>query len=384
MRRISIFGATGSVGANGVDLIRRAGPDAYHTVALTGGRNIARLAQMARELRAEIAVTAHPDLFGDLRDALAGSGVQAAAGPDALVEAAGRPADWILSAIVGAAGLAPGLTALAQGGVLALANKESLVCAGPLLRHAARTSGATILPVDSEHSAVFQALGSDKLDSVKDVTITASGGAFRDWPLERLAAATVAEASTHPNWAMGQRITIDSASMFNKAMEVIEAKEFFALRPDQIKVLVHPESIIHAMVSHVDGGTIAHLGAPDMRHAIGYALNWPDRAPLPVAPLDLAALGSLTFRAPDEVRWPALRLAREVMAAGGMAGAVFNAAKEQALDDFIAGRIAFTQMAPRVEMTLQALSARAGFGDDPADLETVLHWDREARKEAAA
>ncbi|MGN7867650.1 1-deoxy-D-xylulose-5-phosphate reductoisomerase [Paracoccus sp. 22332] len=384
MRRISIFGATGSVGANGVDLIRRAGPDAYHTVALTGGRNIARLAQMARELRAEIAVTAHPDLLGDLRDALAGSGVQAAAGPDALVEAAARPADWILSAIVGAAGLAPGLTALTQGGVLALANKESLVCAGPLLRHAARASGATILPVDSEHSAVFQALGSDKRDSVKDVTITASGGAFRDWPLERLAAATVAEASTHPNWAMGQRITIDSASMFNKAMEVIEAKEFFTLRPDQIKVLVHPESIIHAMVSHVDGGTIAHLGAPDMRHAIGYALNWPDRAPLPVAPLDLAALGSLTFRAPDEVRWPALRLAREVMAAGGMAGAVFNAAKEQALDDFIAGRIAFTQMAPRVEMTLQALSARAGFGDDPADLETVLHWDREARKEAAA
>lgn len=384
MRRISILGATGSVGANGVDLIRRAEPGAYHAVALTGGRNIARLARMARELRAEIAVTAHPELLGDLRAALSGSGVEAAAGPQALVEAAGRPADWILSAIVGAAGLAPGLTALTQGGVLALANKESLVCAGPLLRHAARASGATILPVDSEHSAVFQALGSDKLDSVKDVTITASGGAFRDWPLERLAAATVAEASTHPNWAMGQRITIDSASMFNKAMEVIEAKEFFALRPDQIKVLVHPESIIHAMVSHVDGGTIAHLGAPDMRHAIGYALNWPNRAPLPVAPLDLAALGGLTFRAPDEVRWPALRLAREVMAAGGMAGAVFNAAKEQALDDFIAGRIAFTQMAPRVEMTLQALSARAGFGDDPADLETVLHWDREARKEAAA
>ena len=385
MRRISIFGATGSVGANGVDLIRRAGgPAAYHTVALTGGRNIARLAKMARDLRAEVAVTAHPELLGELRDALAGSGVEAAAGPEALVEAAQRPADWVLSAIVGAAGLVPGLTALAQGGVLALANKESLVCAGPLLRHAAAASGARILPVDSEHSAIFQALGQDNLDSVKDVTITASGGAFRDWPLERLAAATVAEASTHPNWAMGQRITIDSASMFNKAMEVIEAKEFFGLRSDQIKVLVHPESIIHAMVGHVDGGTIAHLGAPDMRHAIGYALNWPNRAPLPVAPLDLATLGSLTFRPPDENRWPALRLAREVMAAGGMAGAVFNAAKEQALDDFIGGRIGFTQMAPRVEMTLQALSGQAGFGDDPADLETVLHWDREARKEAAA
>lgn len=385
MRRISILGATGSVGANGVDLIRRAGgPTAYETVALTGGRNIDRLAQMARELRAEVAVTAHPDLLDDLRNALAGSGVEAAAGPQALIEAAGRPADWVLSAIVGAAGLSPGLAALAQGSVLALANKESLVCAGSLVHAAAARSKARILPVDSEHSAIFQALGVENLESVKEVTITASGGAFRDWPLERLAAATVAEASTHPNWAMGQRITIDSASMFNKAMEVIEAKEFFGLRPDQISVLVHPESIIHAMVSHVDGGAIAHLGAPDMRHAIGYALNWPDRAPLPVAPLDLAALGSLTFRKPDETRWPALRLAREVMAASGMAGAVFNAAKEQALDDFIAGRIAFTDMAPRVEMTLQALSGQAGFGDDPADLEAVLHWDREARKEAAA
>lgn len=385
MRRISIFGATGSVGANGVDLIRRAGgAGTYQTVALTGGRNIARLAQMARELRAEIAVTAFDDLLGDLRAALAGSGVEAAAGEGALREAAGRQADWALSAIVGAAGLEPGLTALAQGGVLALANKESLVCAGPLLREAARRGGATILPVDSEHSALFQALAGEDLDSVEDVTITASGGAFRDWPLERLAAATVAEASTHPNWAMGQRITIDSASMFNKAMEVIEAHEFFGLSLDQIKVLIHPESIIHAMVTHVDGGSIAHLGAPDMRHAIGYALNWPARAPLPVPRLDLAQLGKLTFRAPDEARWPALRLAREVIAAGGMAGAVFNAAKEQALDDFIAGRIGFTQMAPQVEAVLAALSGQAGFGAAADTLDTVLYWDRLARQEAAA
>lgn len=385
MRRISIFGATGSVGANCVDLLRRAGgADTYRVVALTGGRNIPRLAQMARELRAEIAVTAHADQLEALRDALAGSGVEAAAGSAALIEAAGRPADWVLSSIVGSAGLAPGLTALAQGGVLALANKESLVCAGSLIHAAAARSGAVILPVDSEHSAIFQALGGDNIDNVKDVTITASGGAFRDWPLERLAAATVAEASTHPNWAMGQRITIDSASMFNKAMEVIETHEFFGLAPDRIKVLVHPESIIHAMVSHVDGGTIAHLGAPDMRHPIGFALNWPDRAPLPVAGLDLARLGSLTFREPDETRWPALRLAREVMTTGGMAGAVFNAAKEQALDDFIAGRIGFTQMAPRVEATLSALSAQQGFAADPTDLETVLDWDRAARQEAAA
>ena len=382
MRRISIFGATGSVGANGVDLIRR-DPQSYQVVALTGGRNIARLAQMARDLRAQIAVTAHPELLDDLRTALAGTDVQAAAGEAALIEAAHRPADWILSAIVGAAGLAPGLAAPSQGGVLALANKESLVCAGALLRDTGARSGATILPVDSEHSALFQALGADKLESVKDVTITASGGAFRDWPLERLAAATVAEASTHPNWAMGQRITIDSASMFNKAMEVIEAKEFFGLTADRINVLVHPESIIHAMVTHHDGGTIAHLGAPDMRHAIGYALHWPERRPLPVAALDLAALGSLTFRAPDETRWPALRLAREVMAAGGAAGAVFNAAKEQALDDFIAGRIRFTDMAPRVEATLEALSAQPGFARDPEDLPAVLHWDGLARRKAA-
>ena len=382
-RRISIFGATGSVGISGVDLIRR-DPDRFHVVALTGGRNIARLAQQARDLRAEIAVTAHDDLLDDLRAALEGSGTIAAAGRAALIEAAARPADWVLSAIVGAAGLAPGLTALAQGGVLALANKESLVCAGALLRQAGQAGGATILPVDSEHSALFQALQGETLDSVKDVTITASGGAFRDWPLERLAAATVAEASTHPNWAMGQRITIDSASMFNKAMEVIEAKEFFGLGADRIKVLVHPESIIHAMVSHHDGGSIAHLGAPDMRHAIGYALNWPERRPLPVAALDLAALGSLTFRQPDERRWPALRLAREVMAAGGAAGAVFNAAKEQALDDFIAGRIRFTEMAARVEATLTDLAGQGGFGTDPATLDEVHHWDALSRERTAA
>ncbi|MDP0925954.1 1-deoxy-D-xylulose-5-phosphate reductoisomerase [Paracoccus onubensis] len=385
MRRISIFGATGSIGANGIDLIRRAGgAGLFDIVALTGGRNIARLAEMARELRAEVAVTAHEELLGDLRARLEGSGIEAAAGPAALTEAASRPADWVLSAIVGAAGLAPGLTALGQGSVLALANKESLVCAGSLMRAAAKRGKTRILPVDSEHSAIFQALGSETLETVNHVTITASGGAFRDWPLERLAAATVAEASNHPNWAMGQRITIDSASMFNKAMEVIETHEFFGLDEHRIKVLIHPESIIHAMVTHIDGGTIAHLGAPDMRHAIGYALNWPKRAPLPVPALDLAAIGRLNFREPDEKRWPALRLAREVMAAGGMAGAVFNAAKEQALDDFIGGRIGFTQMASMVETVLEALAGRPGFGDEPVDLETVLHWDRIARQEAAA
>ncbi|TRW98264.1 1-deoxy-D-xylulose-5-phosphate reductoisomerase [Paracoccus sp. M683] len=385
MRSISIFGATGSVGESGFDLLMRAGgPQAYRTVALTGGRNVARLAQMARALQAEIAVTAHEEELPALRDALAGSGVQAAAGTAALIEAAARPADWTLSAIVGSAGLAPGLTALRRGGTLALANKESLVCAGALLHGVAQIGGARILPVDSEHSAIFQSLGAENIENVEHVTITASGGAFRDWPVERLAAATVAEASTHPNWQMGQRITIDSASMFNKAMEVIETHEFFGLSADKIKVLVHPESILHAMVTHKDGGTIAHLGPPDMRHAIGYALNWPHRQPLPLPVLDLAAAGSLNFRQPDENRWPALRLAREVIAAGGAAGTVFNAAKEQALDDFIAGRIAFTEMAPRVEATLDRMAGEPHFGDEPGDLPTVLDWDRASRKASAA
>lgn len=388
MRSVTILGATGSVGESAFDLLMRAGgPAAFRTVALTGGRNVTRLAQMARALRAEVAVTAYDDCLPALRDALADSGIAAEAGPAALVEAASRPADWTLSAIVGAAGLAPGLAALDRGGTLALANKESLVAAGSLVLSRAAAAGARILPVDSEHTAIFQALGSDDPKQVTGVTITASGGAFRDWPIERLATATVAEASTHPNWAMGQRITIDSASMFNKALEVIEAREFFGFVPDQITVLIHPESIVHAFITHADGGVIAHLGTPDMRHAIGYALNWPARAPLPVAPLDLAALARLTFAAPDERRWPALRLAREVMAAGGAAGAVLNAAKEEALDQFIAGRIAFPAMAEGVEAALVRAAGEAGFTSSPDSLEAVVEWDgfgRRAAREALA
>ena len=384
MRSVTILGATGSIGESAFDLLMRSGgPDRWRVIALTGGANIARLAQMARALRAEIAVTAYPELLDDLSAALAGSEVRVAAGPAAIVEAADMGADWTLSAIVGAAGLPPGLRVLENGGTLALANKETLVAAGRLVMGTAQRTGARLLPVDSEHSAIFQALGTDNLDHVEAVTITASGGAFRDWPLEKLATATVDQASTHPNWAMGHRITIDSASMFNKALEVIETREFFGVAPDRIKVLVHPESIIHARVSHRDGGSIAHLGAPDMRHAIGYALHWPERAALPVATLDLAALGSLTFRPPDEIRWPALRIAREVMQAGGAAGAVLNAAKEQALDDFIAGRLRFPDMAAAVEATLAALSARDGFSTPPADLATVLNWDQQARQFAA-
>ena len=380
MRSISVFGATGSIGESTFDLLmRQGGRERYRVVALSGGRNVARLAEQARALGAELAVTAYDECLPDLRAALAGSGVAVAAGATALAEAADRPADWVMSAIVGAAALVPGFRALAHGATLALANKESLVTAGPLLMATARQSGARILPVDSEHSAIFQSLLSEDLSSVERVILTASGGAFRDWPLARLAEATVAEASTHPNWAMGQRITIDSASMFNKAMEIIETHEYFGFSPDQIEVLIHPESLVHALVGFRDGGMIGHLGAPDMRHAIGYALNWPERAHLPVARLDLAAVGSLTFRAPDPIRYPALRLARTVMQVGGLAGAVFNAAKECALDGFLVGRIGFGDMAQVVESVLERFSATSALGQAAETLDMIVDADREAR-----
>ncbi len=351
MRRISVLGATGSIGTNTLDLLARRRDD-FRIIALTGGRNIELLAAQARQFGAELAVTAHDDEYNALKAALAGSGVEVAAGEEALREAGARRADWVMSAIVGAAGLAPGLAALEQGACLALANKESLVTAGALIKATARKNGARILPVDSEHSAVFQALVGEDMEAVERIVITASGGAFRDWPAEKLAEATLEQAMTHPNWDMGARITIDSASMFNKALEVIETREFFAIEPERIEVLVHPQSLVHALVGFRDGALMAHLGAPDMRHAIGYALNWPERAELPVARLDLAAIGALEFRRPDEARFPALRLAREVMAAGGLAGAVFNAAKEAALDAFMAREIGFLDMARVVEEVL--------------------------------
>lgn len=378
MRRVSVFGSTGSIGVNTLDLLVRA-QDEFQVVALTGGQNVDVLASQARELRAEVAVTAFEDRLPALRAALHGSGIEAAAGTAALIEAAERPADWVMSAIVGAAGLAPGFAALRHGTTLALANKESLVAAGPLLLAEARRRGARILPVDSEHSAVFQALVGESIDDVDRVIITASGGPFRDWPLDRLERATVAEASKHPNWAMGQRITIDSASMFNKAMELIETREFFGIAPEKIDTVVHPESLVHALVGFRDGALMAHLGAPDMRHAIGYALNWPERRELPVARLDLAAIGRLSFEAPDPVRFPALRLARAVMETGGTAGAVFNAAKEVALDGFIAGRIGFMDMARLVESLLSDMSSRQGLGNAPLSLDNVMATDAETR-----
>ncbi|MEP4248917.1 1-deoxy-D-xylulose-5-phosphate reductoisomerase [Tateyamaria sp.] len=379
MKKISIFGATGSIGQNTIDLISR-DPDAYDVVALTGSSNIAQLAADARRLNADVAVTADESRLDDLRDALKGAQVEAAAGQGALIDAACRPADWVMSAIVGAAGLQPGICALEQGATLALANKESLVCAGALILDTAARHNARLLPVDSEHSAVFQALVGEDLKAVERIVITASGGAFRDWPMDKLANATLAEASNHPNWNMGQRITIDSASMFNKALEVIETREYFGVSPDQIEVLVHPESMIHALVGFHDGALMAHVGPPDMRHAIGYALHWPQRRNLPVERLDLAAIGALTFRAPDEQRWPALRLAREVMARRGLAGAVFNAAKETALSGFIDGHLRFTQMAEVVDAVLNQIDP--SHIDAPMTLDTVMVADHIARQTA--
>lgn len=382
MRRVSVFGATGSIGQNTIDLIRRA-PQDYRVVALTGARNISQLIKDAKELRAEVAVTSEPALLAELREGLAGSGVEAAAGEAALIEAAARPADWVMSAIVGAAGLPPGLAALKQGGILALANKESLVTAGPLLLAEAAAHGATVLPVDSEHSAVFQALIGEDIKTVERIIITASGGAFRDLPLAALASVTVAEASSHPNWDMGQRITIDSASMFNKAMELIETKEFFGVRPDQIETIVHPESLIHALVGFCDGALMAHVGPHDMRHAIGFALHWPERRDLPVHRLDLAQIGQFNFRAAEEARYPALAIARKVMEQGGLAGAVFNAAKEQALDGFIAGACGFLDMARIVDATVDAMLTTEGLQNATISLDNVTQADALARVRAA-
>lgn len=381
MRKISIFGATGSIGQSTLDLIRR-NRAAYDVVALTGGANIAQLARDAIEFHAELAVTAYEDQLDDLRAALRGSGVEAAAGQVALIEAASRPADWMMSAIVGVAGLAPGLKALEQGTTLALANKESLVCAGKLLLETATRHGARLLPVDSEHSAVFQGLIGEDLDAVERIIITASGGAFRDWPLAELKTASLAQASSHPNWDMGQRITIDSASMFNKALEVIETREYFGVSPKQIEVLVHPESLVHALVGFRDGALMAHLGAPDMRHAIGYALHWPTRRDLPVARLDLARIGQLNFSAPDLTRYPALAQAYDVMQRRGLMGAAFNGAKERALDHFIAGQIGFTDMAEITARVLDQIETQSGLIDSAMTLDNIRQIDHIARKAA--
>ncbi len=379
-RRISIFGVTGSIGANTVSVIETLGEapgaDAFEVVAVSGNANIAGLADAARRLRAEVAVTADEGRLDELRAALAGSGITAAAGVNALIEAAGRPVDWVMSAIVGAAGLAPTLAAARTGATIALANKECLVAAGSVFLAEMGRSGATLLPVDSEHNAIFQLTCAERDCPIERLILTASGGPFRDRSRAEMARVTVAQAVAHPNWSMGDRISIDSATMFNKALEMIEARHLFDVASAQIEVVVHPQSIIHSMVGFRDGSILAHLGPPDMRVAIGHALCWPERPELPVERLDFAALGRLDFEAPDPERFPALDLARAAMARGGVAACVMNASREVALDAFIAGRIGFLDMAALVGEAMERLDGLP----DANDLDDIFAVDAEARR----
>ena len=381
MKRISVFGATGSIGQSTLDLVKR-DRENFDVLALSGGRNIAQLAQDAISTGAQVAVTAFDEEYPALKEALAGTTVQAAAGHKALLEAADQSADWVMSAIVGAAGLEPGLRAMQAGADLALANKESMVAAGALMRKTSALNNVALLPVDSEHSAVFQALIGESRESVERVILTASGGAFRDWSYDDLARATPVQAATHPNWNMGQRITIDSASTFNKSLEVIEAKELFDLSSDQIEVLIHPQSLVHALVGFRDGGLMAHVGPADMRHAIGYALYHPNRKGLPIERLNLAEIGSLEFSAPDFKKYPALALAYEVMDIGGLSGAVYNAAKEVALDAFIDRKIGFLVMADVVREVLDAVFDGPNTPLSEPSLENILQMDQIGRLEA--
>jgi 1-deoxy-D-xylulose-5-phosphate reductoisomerase len=375
-RRISIFGVSGSIGANTVAVIDAVGLDAFEVVAVSGNSNTAGLADAARRLRAEVAVTADEERLDELREALAGSGIAAAAGASALIEAASRPVDWVMSAIVGAAGLAPTLAAARTGATIALANKECLVAAGTVFMAEMRRSGATLLPVDSEHNAIFQLTCAERDCPIERLILTASGGPFRDRSIDEMARVTVAQAVAHPNWSMGARISIDSATMFNKALEMIEARHLFAVAPAQIEVVVHPQSIIHSMVGFRDGSILAHLGPPDMRVAIGHALCWPERPELPVERLDFAALGRLDFEAPDPERFPALDLARAAMARGGAAACVMNASREVALDAFIAGRIGFLDMAALVAQAMERLDGLP----EANDLDDIFAIDAQARR----
>ena len=375
-RTISVFGATGSIGASTLDLIGRE-PDRYELLALTGNTDPRALAQLAIEHRARCAVIADQSRYTELKEALAGSGVEAAAGAYALIEAAQMGADWTMAAIVGCAGLEPTLAALERGGVVALANKESLVSAGDLMMSAARRSGATLLPVDSEHNAIFQCLAGSDIADVRRITLTASGGPFRTWSREDMARITPEEAVRHPNWSMGAKISVDSATMMNKGLELIEAAHLFPVGLERIGILVHPQSVVHSLVEFQDRSTLAQLGSPDMRVPISHALAWPDRMATPCQPLDLASIGRLDFEPPDEDRFPALHLARAAAEAGGATPAVLNAANEVAVAAFLDRQIAFLDIAAIVEGVLSGYS-----GGELTDIADVMDADRAARDAA--
>ena len=387
LRSVSVLGSTGSVGVSTLDLLDRAVAEGAAEVeirALTAGRNVALLAEQALKWRPRVAVIADESLHDDLKTRLGGSGIATAAGAEAIVTAASDGADWVMAAIVGSAGLAPTLAAARAGSVVALANKESLVCAGPALLRAAREAGGTVIPVDSEHSAIFQVLQPACADRVSKLILTASGGPFRTWTLQAMSGVTPEQAVAHPNWSMGAKISIDSATMMNKGLEMIEASYLFATPEAKIEVLVHPQSIIHSMVEYQDGSTLAQLGPPDMRAPIACAFAWPDRLPWPAPRLDLAELGSLTFEAPDLVRFPALALAREVLRLGGAAPNSFNAANETAVAAFLDRRIGFLDIAAAVAETLERMTAQGDLAEGAWDdaLETALQVDKHARRVA--
>ncbi|MFD1109521.1 1-deoxy-D-xylulose-5-phosphate reductoisomerase [Pseudoroseomonas ludipueritiae] len=376
-RTVSILGSTGSVGRSTVALLDAAAPGEFEVVALVAGRDAAALAEQAKRLRPRVAVLADPAAGPALEAALAGSGIASACGRDAVLAAAGMPADWTMAAIVGAAGLEPALAALARGGTLAVANKEALVCAGEIVLAAARASGATILPVDSEHNAIFQALDARDPSVVEKIILTASGGPFRQASLEHMARVTPEQAVAHPVWSMGAKISVDSATMMNKGLELIEAARLFSVPEDRIEVLVHPQSAVHGLVQYADGSLLAQLGSPDMRTPIAHALAWPRRMHVDVPRLDLAALAKLEFYAPDTVRFPALRLAREALRAGQGATTILNAANEVAVGLFLGRRLGFLDIAAVVEEVLASLGSPA-----VPDLAAVLALDAAARQDA--
>jgi 1-deoxy-D-xylulose-5-phosphate reductoisomerase len=384
-RRVTVLGSTGSVGCSTLDLMDQAetaGTGAFEVEALTGGANIGRLAEQARRWKPKLAVTADPARLDELRDALAGTGVAVAAGDQAVIEAAARPADWIMAAIVGAAGLRSAWAAAATGATLALANKESLVCCGPALIERVKQSGGRLLPVDSEHSAIHQVFPHDAPEQVARLVLTASGGPFRTTPRDALKAVTPEQAVAHPNWSMGAKISVDSATMANKGLEAIEAAYLFDMPADRIAVVVHPESIIHSLVEYVDGSTLAQMGPPDMKTPIAYALGWPDRLAWDAPRLDLAAMGRLTFEAPDEDRFPALKLARQALQAGGAAPIVFNAANEVAALAFLDRRLGFLNIAAVVADTMSRVTASGVDSGSDSACDAALAVDAQARRMA--
>ncbi|URK18843.1 1-deoxy-D-xylulose-5-phosphate reductoisomerase [Thalassospira sp. GO-4] len=377
-KSVSVFGVTGSIGTSTVDILK-SHADKYSVDAVTAHRNVEALAQIARDLSAKFAVIGDPNLYDELCDALAGSGIEAGAGESALIDAAQRPSDIVIAAIVGAAGLKPTLAAIRRGARVGLANKETLVCAGALMTAEVAQHGATLIPVDSEHSAIFQVLEDRSEHQVDRILLTASGGPFREWSLDNMKSVTRAQALAHPNWDMGAKISIDSATMMNKGLELIEAWHLFPVREDKIEIVVHPQSVVHSMVEYCDGSVLAQLGSPDMRTPIAYALAWPERIKVDVPRLDFATIGGLNFQQPDTERFPALRLARQALQEGGTLPTVLNGANEVAVEAFLRDQIGFLDVAGIVETVMNKIGSHR-----LTDLEQVFETDAMVRRETAA